>query len=55
MATLLLLLASAAATFTGTITMSDSEVRATGVDYTFSLNFQQDVPADGKIVIRFPI
>ena len=34
--------------------MSDSEIGAQNVDYTFNLKFQQTIPADGKMQIRFP-
>lgn len=42
------------ATFTGSIQTSVSEIQSTGVTYTFVLNFQTNIPATGKLVIRFP-
>ena len=45
---------SVQATFSGTIAMSNSEVQATSVKYTFTLNFIKDIPSDGKITLRFP-
>ena len=56
MLTLAILLASVArADFRGSITMSNSEIEATGVTYGFSLRFSKQISdADGKLVIRFP-
>ena len=53
---LAMLLASVAwADFRGSITMSNSEIEATGVTYGFSLRFSKQISdADGKLVIRFP-
>ncbi len=48
------LLVAVSATFTGNIVMSNSEIQAVGVTYTFTLNFQSNIPANGKIVVRFP-
>ena len=43
------------AEFTGTISMSNSEIEATGVTYTFQLRFIRAITdPDAKIVIRFP-
>ena len=48
------LLVACSATFSGNIVMSNSEIQAVGVTYTFTLNFQTNIPANGKIVVRFP-
>jgi len=42
------------AVFRGTINMDNSEIMSTDVTYTFTLNFENDVPSGGKIMIRFP-
>lgn len=42
------------AEITGDISLSDDSVEATGVTYTFNLRSSEVVPADGKLVMRFP-
>ena len=54
-AKLSLLLHLSLAAFTGQIEMSDKQIEATGVTYKFNLRFTRQVPAGGKIVIRFPV
>ena len=45
----------ARADFRGSITMSNTEIEATGVTYGFSLRFSKQISdSDGKLVIRFP-
>ena len=52
---LLLLANLSCADFVGTITMSDSQIEATGVTYSFNLRFTRQISdPNGKLVIRFP-
>lgn len=49
------LLNSTIAAITGQITLTNAEIQATSVNYTFQLNFQAATnPATVKIVMRFP-
>ena len=38
----------------GPIVMSNSEIMATGVTYSFSFTFTNRIPSRGKLVLRFP-
>lgn len=52
---LALLLHTCMADYSGTISLSNPQIEASNVDYTFTLAYRSVVPANGKIVIRFPI
>lgn len=52
--TLSMLLQAGKAAFSGDVTMSNSQIEATAVTYSFDLSFSEQVEEGGKIVIRFP-
>ena len=55
LASIVLLVSTALADFRGTIEMSDPSIEATGVTYTFALEYALSITqADSKLVIRFP-